>query len=113
MARLRCARDLGVSLKRFQGWTPSDQDPVEWDDTEQAWMLALQAYEARTCPICGMSTDICHDEAEVERLYAEGRVEACFTTILRNRAVQRFEQSGAVPTEMKGAVTTALTPRTT
>lgn len=85
---------------------------MEWDATERAWMLALQAYENRICPLCGMSVDICHDEQQVERLYTQGRVELCFVTQLRNRAILDYEASGRIPTDAKGAATTTLEPRT-
>ncbi|RSX56775.1 hypothetical protein [Bifidobacterium samirii] len=74
-------------------------------------MLALQAYESQVCPLCGMHTSTCHDEESVTSLYRTGRVEVCFATQMRNRAIQEFESSGTVPDDMRGAVTTTLTPR--
>lgn len=57
---------MGVSLKRFDGWEPvtyyaydddgrlaSSRPEVEWDEQEQAWMLALGESEALTCTGCG------------------------------------------------------------
>ena len=31
----------------------SSQPEVEWDEEQQAWMLALQLYEETRCPGCG------------------------------------------------------------
>jgi hypothetical protein len=63
--RVEAAERLGISLRRFEGWEPTTayehQDgrlvtstpEVEWDDTEQGWMLALAAYRRGLCPGCG------------------------------------------------------------
>lgn len=72
-ADVTAARTLGVSYKRFQGWEPittyeyddggrmvSSRPEVEWDQTEQDWMLALDAYEAEeVCPLCGWPKAVC------------------------------------------------------
>lgn len=63
---MEAAERLGVSLRRFEGWEPtthyehdehgllvSSAPDVEWDDTEQGWMLALGAYRDSLCPGCG------------------------------------------------------------
>ena len=66
---MQAAKDLGISLKRFQGWEPRtvveyqyDNGRVsrtisttesEWDDTERAWMLALHVYNTDRCQGCG------------------------------------------------------------
>lgn len=60
---------MGISLKRFSGWEPTEthdhehdeqgrlirttvtREP-EWDDDEQAWMLALLLYRSQLGP-CG------------------------------------------------------------
>ncbi|RIY26578.1 hypothetical protein CJI51_02995, partial [Bifidobacteriaceae bacterium WP021] len=35
---------------------------MEWDETERAWMLALDEYENTVlCPLCGMPSKFCHD----------------------------------------------------
>ncbi|KFI94677.1 hypothetical protein [Bifidobacterium scardovii] len=97
-----------MSLKRFQGWTPTPADPVEWDGTEQAWMLALNVYESGLCPLCGMSVDFCHDQDKVEHAYRGAQVELCFVSQLREQAMRDYEASGSVDTH---AQTTSLMPR--
>jgi len=70
-ARVAAARALGISSKRFDGWEPKQVTEyeydeatgrllrsvttveAEWDDDEQALMLALAEYEALTCGGCG------------------------------------------------------------
>ena len=66
---MEAAERLGVSLKRFGGWEPVtvteyeydaggrlvrswSQPESEWDDQQQAWMLALVQHRAELCP-CG------------------------------------------------------------
>lgn len=76
-------------------------------------MLALQAYEKRLCPLCGMDTNICHDQQTIEHLYRQAEVELCFTTYKRNQALAAYRDSGAPDPNAAGAITTSLTPRTT
>ncbi|GMA26202.1 hypothetical protein GCM10025864_39610 [Luteimicrobium album] len=72
-AEVSLARRLGISYKRLKGWEPvttytydgdgrlvSSRPEVEWDETEQAWMSALDAYEASLCEHCGLPRDVCH-----------------------------------------------------
>ncbi|PLS25974.1 hypothetical protein [Bifidobacterium parmae] len=110
VARLKCARSLGMSLKRFDGWEPTDDDPTEWDETERTWMLALQAYEDGLCPVCGMPTRVCHDQDETERRWAGADVEICNVAYLRNKALRSYRDSGAPDPDADGAITTRLTP---
>ncbi|HEY9414796.1 MAG TPA: hypothetical protein VIQ30_08575 [Pseudonocardia sp.] len=67
---MRSAQRLGISLKRFEGWEPREvtsyrydgrgrlaqavtvREP-EWDEEQQALMLALDLHEALTCSGCG------------------------------------------------------------
>lgn len=55
-----------MSLRRFEGWEPttfyvhdeggrlvSSTPEPEWDDVEQAWMLALALYRRTRCGRCG------------------------------------------------------------
>ena len=111
LAELRCARGLGISYKRFLGWEPTDGDSVEWDGTEREWMLALDSYEtSHKCPVCGMDTEICHDEHAVRTLFAGAGVETCFVGAMREQAMQRFEKSGTV--QNPGSQTTTMIPKT-
>lgn len=75
-------------------------------------MLALQAYENRVCPLCGMDTAICHDEERFEGAWARGEVELCFATHMRNKALEEYRASGSQDPAAAGAVSTRLIPRT-
>lgn len=97
-----------MSLKRFDGWTPTPDDPVEWDERERLWMLSLQEYENRLCPICGMDSLICHDQDRFEALHAQGRTELCFAQYERNRALGEYRDSGAPDPLAEGAITVSL-----
>ena len=110
MAELRCARDLGVSRKRFNGWVPSGVDRVEWDDEERAWMLALRQYEdTRICPLCGMDMRICHDEDAFNSMYGDAEVTICFAHRARELALDKYAASGVV--DAPHSQTTRLTLR--
>ncbi|GAA6124170.1 hypothetical protein BPY_22780 [Bifidobacterium psychraerophilum] len=83
---------------------------MEWDETERAWMLALDTYEkAHICPVCGMDTDFCHDKQQVTALFASAQVDSCFIGEMRENAMQRFADSGIVQTPH--SKTTTLIPR--
>lgn len=73
---------MGISLKRFDGWEPttsytydeegrlvSSVPEVEWDEQEQAWMLALTERESLCCNGCGgwlpETTDLANDDRYV------------------------------------------------
>ena len=110
LAALRCAKSLNISYKRFRGWTPSDGDTIEWDDTEQLWMLALDLYErTRICPLCGMDMGICHDEERFNSMFKGADVYMCFASQAREFALKRYGESGIV--EAPHSQTTRLTPR--
>jgi hypothetical protein len=84
-ARVEAAERLGISLRRFDGWEPttfyehdeqgrlvSSTPEVEWDEEQQALMLALSRHRALSCKGCGgwlpETTDIEADGAyQVER----------------------------------------------
>lgn len=76
------ARTLAVSVKRLDGWEPTEVTAyeydetgrlarsvttrgVEWDEVERGWLLALDLYEAGLCKRCGVplaeSLDADHD----------------------------------------------------
>lgn len=72
-ADVEAAQRLGISYKRFLGWEPatiyehdgagrlvSSRPEVEWDETERAWMLALETWKSeRLCPLCGQPREVC------------------------------------------------------
>ena len=104
---MECARSLGISLKQFHGWQPSEGDECEWDETERDWMRALRIHETRVqCPLCGMDVTFCHDEDAVRHTFAGGQVEICFVTEMR-----RYTESGVV--KNPHSQTTKLVARTT
>ena len=109
---MECARSLGISLKRFCGWQPSEGDNLEWDETERDWMRALRIHETRVqCPLCGMDVTFCHDEDAVRHTFAGGQVEICFVTEMREKAMRRYTESGVV--KNPHSQTTKLVARTT
>lgn len=71
--QVEAAERLGISLRRFSGWEPttfyeyddagrlvSSRPEVEWDDTEQGWMIALERYRhEHLCPLCGGPKEVC------------------------------------------------------
>ncbi len=78
--RVETARQLGISLRTFDGWTPEretvyeyDDDgrlvrsrewvAAEWDETQRAWMLALADYEQSRCTGCGGDVNETFDPA--------------------------------------------------
>lgn len=60
-------------------------------------MRALDLYERlHECPLCGLSTDLCHDQGKVDSLFAGAQVETCWITFQRERAMRKYEESGMV-----------------
>jgi hypothetical protein len=86
-----------MSLKRFSGWEPqtfyeydsegrliSSRPEVEWDDTEQGWMLALERYRRETtCPLCGYPKEICQAPEFTYRYDVGAPVRCRVTTAIR------------------------------
>lgn len=91
MAQLKTARRLGISYKRFCGWQPTDDDPIEWDETERSWMLALDEYENTViCPLCGMPSKFCHDYLKVNDTFERAKIETCFVSAMREQAMEKY-----------------------
>lgn len=75
LARVEAAERLGISLKRFDGWTPrtiyeyeddrlvSSYPEVEWDAEQASWMLALALYRDSRCGRCNGDLDQTTDPA--------------------------------------------------
>lgn len=86
-----------MSLKRFSGWEPqtfyeyddegrmvSSRPEVEWDDTEQGWMLALEKWRTeRLCPLCGYPKDVCQAPEFTYRYDVNAPVRCRVTTAIR------------------------------
>lgn len=93
---------MGVSYKRWHGWEPKRTirpEPggaytilteSEWDDTERAWMLALDEYERSLCPSCGLPVTECSAPEAEFRIHADARV--CWAAAHQLQAVDQWRQ---------------------
>ena len=130
------ARDLRVSLKRFDGWEPrqltrvtawKDGQPAawetrtetEWDSRERSLMLALAYWEAGLCRKCGQhlheTTDPAHDQDNPETAWgwvADGPDE-CFGCKALHRAEEKWQKEApeAAPYSIWAPVLVAKRPR--
>jgi hypothetical protein len=62
--------------RHWRGGTLS-QPEVEWDETEQAWMLALEQYRKGRCPHCTGDLEVTTDPKNEGRFKHEPAIE-CF-----------------------------------
>ena len=111
---MEAAERLGVSLKRFGGWEPVtvteyeydaggrlvrswSQPESEWDDRQQAWMLALAQHRAEFCPCgCGQRyVDTTSPEEGGPQFHAE-------RVVCRARLALLEEQKAAETTDIIG-----------
>jgi len=106
-AEVEAAEKLGISYKRFKGWEPatvyeyddagrmvSSRPEVEWDETEQAWMVALAAYRREEiCPLCGWPREVCQ-AAETEWGVTVPAPTRCHITTAIRRAQEGRAGSG-------------------
>ena len=89
-------------MKRFHGWEPvttfeyddagrllRSRVEAEWDDGEQTVMLALQAYRAALCPLCGGPLSVC-TAPENELKYKGGLPIRCHATTARAIAMEPY-----------------------
>lgn len=111
-ADVGAAHALGISYKRFQGWEPtttyeydeagrlvSSRPEVEWDETEQDWMLAYEAWERdELCHLCGWPKEICQAR-ETETLLEVPPPTRCHVTTAIKRAQEGRAQQGGVKHE--------------
>lgn len=68
----------------------SSQPEPEWDDTERAWMIALEQYRANElCPLCGRPKSICQDP-EAEFAVTVPPPTRCHITTAQRRAQQSY-----------------------
>lgn len=105
---VRTARTLGISYKRFQGWEPTttyqydeagrmvtSKPEVEWDQTEQDWMLALDTWEQdELCPLCGWPKEICHARETETMLEVPAPTRCHVTTAIKRAQDGRTQQGG-------------------
>jgi hypothetical protein len=105
------AERLGLSLKRFRGWEPTttvrhtwDRDNLseqpdgytstvepEWDEVEQAWMIALNIWRANRCPGCGGDLSVTTKPENEERFQPELPLE-CFRCVAYARSHEAYEK---------------------
>jgi len=72
----------------------SSRPEVEWDQTEQGWILALDAWERdEQCPLCGWPREICQAR-ETENLLEVPFPTRCHVTTAIKRAQAGRAQSG-------------------
>lgn len=67
----------------------SSAPEAEWDETERAWMVALQRYRNSLCPLCGGPADECMD-IENELKFRAGAPIRCHRTTQRNIKAEQF-----------------------
>lgn len=105
---MRTARALGVSYKRFQGWEPAtvyeydeagrlvaSRPEVEWDSTEQDWMLALDAWEQEElCPLCGWPREVCQARESENLLQVPAPIRCHVTTAIKRAQEARSAAGG-------------------
>lgn len=54
-------------------------------------MLALDEYENTIlCPLCGMSTEFCHDYLKVNDTFERAKIETCFVSAMREQAMEKY-----------------------
>lgn len=88
------------------------QPEVEWDDTEQAWALALGSWrDEHLCPLCGWPKEICQDPANDGRFEALGYRCHVTTAIRRAQDAARNPGDGVVAMPHQDAVTYSVRPR--
>jgi len=63
----------------------SSRPEVEWDETEQAWMLALAMYRETRCPGCGGDLNVT-TQSEHERQYKPELPLQCFRCVAFGRS---------------------------
>lgn len=72
----------------------SSRPEVEWDETEQDWMLALGEWEtSAACPMCGWPKEICQAR-ETENLLEVPPPIRCHVTTSIKRAQTGRQASG-------------------
>lgn len=85
---------------------------VEWDETERAWMLALNEWrEKHLCPLCGWPKEICQDPTNEGQFVAEGYRCHVTTAIRRAQDALRNPGVGADAMPHQDAVTWSARPK--
>lgn len=107
------ARQLGISVRRFDGWEPGETHHLErdgagdvtrihvrrepeWDEESRAWLIALAELEAAECRRCGTdlneSTSPEHDANNPERVaqYEPNLPIVCHHCAALNRSAKKY-----------------------
>lgn len=80
-----------------QGRLVSSTPETEWDDTERAWMLALQRYRVEDlCPICGRPKSVCQ-APEAEFMFDVPPPNRCHITTALRRAQKTYLDAAHAP----------------
>lgn len=71
---------------------------VEWDETQQNYMLALAAYKASLCPVCGGPMDECTASENERKFKAElpTRCHRQTATLVAQEATAKSTYPGAL-----------------
>lgn len=109
--RVKAAFELGISLKRFDGWEPrtfyvheagvlvSSIPESEWDAQERGWMLAYAAYLENCCARCGgdlhETTNPANEDGYVHLLPVQ-----CARCVEFERATKEYEREPFAQTLM-------------
>lgn len=68
----------------------------EWDELEQQWMLALDAWRDKSiCPLCGMDKSICQSAEAEFRVSVPPPTRCHVTTAIRREQAARQAQYGS------------------
>lgn len=112
-ATVEAAHNLGISVKRFNGWTPAEEHvheyapdengvdrlvrtvvhrEAEWDDQERGWALAWLLYRANVHEACGHYLPDSTDPAADDGYEVEAAIR-CHACTARAQAYARYEDS--------------------
>jgi hypothetical protein len=64
---------------------------VEWDETEQGWMLALRAYRASRCPGCNGDLAVTTAAENEDKFRAEMPVQ-CYRCVAFGRSQEAYRE---------------------
>lgn len=107
---MQAAYDLGISVKRFDGWEPVEETKhhydssgrlvrsvtrreVEWDEEQRGWALGWLLYRANVHKTCGHYLPDATDP-EAEGTYISDPPIRCHVCTERAMAYKRVEEAG-------------------
>jgi hypothetical protein len=106
---VEAAHDLGISVKRLDGWEPAERTEYEydrdgrlvasttvrepeWDEEQQSLMLALHAYRANIHEACGHYLPD-STSPEADEGYGVGAAIRCHACTARAQAYGRYSEN--------------------